>query len=56
VISVSSGIEHIIDLNDIDAKLLSREVYWATQLRTLRPNGLNKRQEFKSQRRIHFSN
>jgi hypothetical protein len=49
-------IEQINDLDNTDAKLLSREAYWATQLRTLRPNGLNKRQEFKSKRRIHFSN
>ena len=35
-------IEMIRDDFDVDNKLLAREAYWAAQLRTLNPDGLNK--------------
>ena len=35
-------IEMIRDDVDVDNKLLAREAYWAAQLRTLNPDGLNK--------------
>ena len=41
-------IEKIVDQNNLESKLITREAYWTAQLRTLRPCGLNKRQEFKS--------
>ena len=37
---------------DLDDILLTREEYWAAQLRTLQPFGLNKRCEFPSKKRI----
>ena len=39
---------------DLDANLLKREAYWAAQLHTLQPHGLNKRCEFRSQHRINY--
>lgn len=35
--------------------LLTREAYWAAQLCTLQPNGLNKRCEYRSKRRIRYN-
>ena len=40
----------------LDQLLLTREAYWMTQLFTLNPHGLNKRQEFHSKNRINYSN
>ena len=37
-------IEMIRDDVDVDNKLLAREAYWAAQLRTLNPDGLDKMQ------------
>lgn len=49
-------IEQILNHNnsDINSKLLTREAYWMTQLRTLQPYGLNKRKEYKSKNRINY--
>lgn len=47
-------IEKILQQTDIESKLITREAYWTAQLRTLRPYGLNKRQEFRSKNRIHY--
>ena len=42
-------IEKIMNTDgDLDNTLLKREGYWAAQLRTLQPFGLNKRCEFRS--------
>ena len=38
-----------------DNTLLKREGYWAAQLRTLQPFGLNERCEFRSKKRINFN-
>jgi len=48
-------IENINSIHNVDKRLLTREAYWAAQLHTLRPYGLNKRQEFRSKNRIHYS-
>ena len=39
---------------DLDGNLLKREAYWAAQLHTLQPHGLNKRCEFRSRNRINY--
>ena len=39
---------------DLERILLTREGYWAAQLSTLQPFGLNKRCEFRSQKRINY--
>ena len=49
-------IEKLIDVDNVEAKLLNREAYWTAQLKTLRPYGLNKRKEFRSKNRIQFKN
>ena len=49
------GIEKINSIFDVDKKLLTREAYWTAQLHTLRPYGLNKRQEFRSKNRVNYS-
>ena len=41
----------VVDQNNLESKLITREAYWTAQVRTLRPCGLNKRQEFKSKYR-----
>ena len=49
-------IEKIMNTDgDLDNTLLKREGYWAAQLRTLQPFGLNKRCEFRSKKRINFN-
>ena len=49
-------IEKIMNTDgDLDSTLLKREGYWAAQLRTLQPFGLNKRCEFHSKKRINFN-
>ena len=35
--------------------LITKEAYWSAQLFSLSPFGLNKRQEFHSKNRIHYS-
>ena len=35
--------------------LLIREAYWAAQLGTLQPNGLNKRCEYRAKTRINYN-
>ena len=47
-------IEQIRSNEAIEHKLLNREAYWTLQLRCLKPNGLNKRCEYKSKHRIHY--
>ena len=49
-------IEAITDtpIQSMDSVLLTREAYWSAQLFTLKPFGLNKRQEYKSSKRINF--
>ena len=47
--------EKIIDAQNTERKLLTREVYWTAQLRTLQPYGLNKRQELHSMKRISYT-
>jgi len=37
-------------------RLLDREIYWTAQLRTMKPFGLNKRNELKSKNRIAYNN
>ena len=44
-------IEKIVNQENIENKLITREAYWTVQLRTLPPYGLNKRQEFRSKSR-----
>ena len=39
----------------IDKLLLTREAYWAAQLCTLNPHGLNKRREFRSKNRVRYN-
>ena len=48
-------IEHITDTMETNTKLLSREIYWTAQLRTIFPYGLNKRNELNSRKRINFA-
>ena len=40
---------------DLEETLLTREGYWAAQLSTLQPFGLNKRCEFRSKKRINYN-
>ena len=40
----------------LERLLLIREAYWAAQLFTLNPHGLNKRREFRSKHRINYYN
>ena len=44
-------IEKVVDENNLESKLITRETYWIAQLRTLRLCGLNKRQKFKPKNR-----
>ena len=46
--------EKIVDQNNLESKLITREAYWTAQLRTLRLCGLNKRQDLKLKYRIHY--
>jgi len=39
----------------LEQLLLTREAYWTSQLFTLQTNGLNKRREFKSKKRICYN-
>ncbi|KAJ8035078.1 hypothetical protein HOLleu_22175 [Holothuria leucospilota] len=48
-------IERITDTIETNKKLLSREIYWTAQLRTIFPYGLNKRNELNSKKRINFA-
>ena len=49
------GIEAIYSNTNTDSILLSREAFWSSQLCTLSPHGLNKRQEFNSKKRIRYN-
>ena len=51
-----SGVEQVyckID-EDLEGKLLARVVYRIAQLFTLKPYGINKRNELKSKKRVHY--
>ena len=49
------GIEAIYSNTNTNSILLSREAFWSSQLCTLSPHGLNKRQEFNSKKRIRYN-
>ena len=40
---------------DTEKLLITKEAYWSAQLFSLAPFGLNKRQEFRSKNRIHYT-
>ena len=40
---------------DIEKLLITKEAYWSSQLFSLAPFGLNKRQEFRSKKRINYN-
>ena len=40
---------------DTEKLLITKEAYWSAQLFSLAPFGLNKRQEFHSKNRIHYT-
>ena len=40
---------------DIEKLLITKEAYWSSQLFSLAPFGLNKRQEFHSKKRINYN-
>ena len=44
-----------ITSENTDNLLITKEAYWSAQLFTLSPFGLNKRQEFHSKNRIHYT-
>ena len=44
-----------ITSENTDNLLITKEAYWSAQLFTLSPFGLNKRQEFQSKNRIHYT-
>ena len=44
-----------ITTEDIEKHLITKEAYWSAQLFSLAPFGLNKRQEFHSKNRIHYT-
>mgnify|MGYP001795578888 FL=1 len=46
-------IEQISSTQNIEMKLLNRESYWTSQLRSVQPLGLNKRREYQSVHRVH---
>ena len=51
-----SIIESIVNTQgNTENLLLQREAYWTAQLHSLQPFGLNKRCEFRSSKRIHFT-
>ena len=49
------AIEQIAMQDNTDRILLTREAFWSSQLCTLTPHGLNKRQEFNSSKRIVYN-
>ena len=46
-------LKHIVE--NIKKLLITKEAYWTAQLFSLSPFGLNKRQEFHSKNRIHYT-
>jgi len=48
-------IEQIISATEVETKLLKCEAFWMTQLHTLHPYDLNKRNESNSTHRISFN-
>lgn len=48
-------IEQIRNQGNLERALLNREAYWTSQLRCLFPYGLNKRKEYKSNKRVKFN-
>ena len=48
-------IEEVINTQEKEETLLIREAYWAAQLGTLQPNGLNKRCEYRAKTCINYN-
>ena len=50
------GIEKVLFENDenLEERLLSREAYWTAQIFTLKPYGMNNRNELRLQNRVTY--